>query len=212
MGRCQLGQAVRLLPHCFPFAGHLHRPERWRADQPDMPIQTRIQESWETAHRKRLTGFAGMPELLRLTSITTEQLTNAFQAQSPRLRQVSHERIAVGRSSLSSVIIGRESCVNTLSRVDNLGEDFWVHGLKPSGGSSKVVQQGPTERSQSYLFFLVQCRSFQQTDIWPYLLATDELVCRRHCIQAGKSVVSAFHASGLNRAILLLLQKIPFWP
>jgi hypothetical protein len=28
-----------------------------------------------------------------------------------------------------------------LSRVDNLSEDFWVHGLKLSEGSSKAVLQ-----------------------------------------------------------------------
>jgi len=45
------------------------------------------------------------------------------------------------------ILIGDHGIVResryALSRVDNLGEDFWVHGLKLSVGSSKIVQQGP---------------------------------------------------------------------
>ena len=57
------------------------------------------------------------------------------------LHQVSHGRIVVGRSSLLSVIMGSRELRYALLRVDNLSEDFWVHGLKLSEGSSKAVLQ-----------------------------------------------------------------------
>jgi ABC-type molybdate transport system ATPase subunit len=63
------------------------------------------------------------------------------QEQWLRLHQVSHERSVVEQSSLLSVIMGSRELRYALSRVDNLSEDFWVHGLKLSRGSSKVVLQ-----------------------------------------------------------------------
>jgi len=43
--------------------------------------------------------------------------------------------------SFLSVTMGTRELRYALSRVDNLSEDFWVHVLKLSGRSSKVVLQ-----------------------------------------------------------------------
>jgi len=53
--------------------------------------------------------------------------------------QVSHAMIVVGRTSFLSVVMRRQELPYALSRVDNLSEDFWCHGLKLSEGSSKTL-------------------------------------------------------------------------